>query len=235
VKRRHYDLFADVFAYPTAELPLGVMELRAMLAASCPEAAAPLAVFAEQLGTTTSLNDEELDDLQEVFTRSFEIQSITTLHVGYVAFGDDYKRGELLVNLNRELRDVEVELGNELSDHLSNVLRLLARWEDDAAVTELVSMVVYPCLEKMLCEFATERMVARDALYKKHYKTLIEASERVAMYQHALRALLESVRHDFEIIESPLPEKSRDFLSAIKMELEIEARGEGYRPIGRTP
>lgn len=235
MKRPHYDLFARIFTYPSAELPLQVSELCAALVASAPTAAAPLALFAEQLRSSASLSDEELDDLQEVFTRSFEIQSITTLHVGYVAFGDDYKRGELLVNLNRELRDVGVDLGNELSDHLSNVLRLVARWEDDEAVTELVSMVLYPSIEKMLSEFATERMVARDALYKKHYKTLIEASDRVAMYQYALRALIESVRHDFELTVSALPETSNDFLGSIKRELEIEDRGEGYRPIGRMP
>ncbi len=43
------------------------------------------------------------------------------------------------------------------------------------------------------------------------------------------------LRHDFELTESPLPETSMDFLGSIKRELEIEARGEGQRPIGRTP
>lgn len=233
--RPHYELFAHLFTYPTVELPLRVAELRASLEASCPAAAAELALFADQLGGVRALGRKELDDVQEIFTRSFEIQSIATLDVGYVAFGDDYKRGELLVNLNRELRDAGVEAGVELSDHLSNVLRLIARWRDEDAVGELVSMVLHPSLEKMVREFTTERMVAREALYKKHYKTLIETSDRVTMYQHALRALLEVVRSDFELLENPLPETSSDFLSSIKRELEVEARGEGHRHTGRTP
>lgn len=235
MKRPLYELFARLFRYPTAELPLEVAELRAALAPSYPEAAAELRLFAEQLRETGVLSAKPLDDLQEVFTRSFEVQSIATLDVGYVAFGDDYKRGELLVNLNRELRDLGVELGVELSDHLSNVLRLLARWEDEEAAAELVSIVLYPSLVKMLREFTTERMVAREAMYKKHYKTLIEASDRVTMYQHALRALFEVVQRDFEIAETPVPAATHDFLSSIKRELEIEARGEGHRRTGRTP
>ena len=235
MRRPLYELFARLFSYPTAELPLLVAELRAKLEGPCPDAAAELVQFAEQLRTTGPLGGAELDDLQEVFTRSFEIQSITTLDVGYVAFGDDYKRGELLVNLNRELRDAGVEAGVELSDHLSNVLHLLARWQDDEAATELVSMVLHPSLGRMLREFDTERMVAREALYRKHYKTLLEASNRVTLYQHALRALLEVIRGDFELVESPLPETSSDFLSSIRRELEMEARGEGHRHAGRTP
>jgi nitrate reductase assembly molybdenum cofactor insertion protein NarJ len=235
MKRPHYELFADLVSYPTAELPRAVSALRTALRGYPPEAEAELARFAEQLRTSSPLSDLELEDMQELFTRSFDIQSITTLYVGYVAFGDDYKRGELLVNLNRELRDVGVEIGCELSDHLANVLRLVARWEDEEAVAELVSMVLSPSLERMVAEFATERISAREALYKKHYKTLIETSDRAAMYQHVLRALVEVLRREFIISDSPLPEASGDFLGSIKRELEIEARGEGYRSVGRTP
>jgi hypothetical protein len=33
-----------------------------------------------------------------LFTRSFDVQAVTTLDLGYIVFGEDYKRGELLVN-----------------------------------------------------------------------------------------------------------------------------------------
>jgi hypothetical protein len=55
------------------------------------------------------------------------------------------------------------------------------------------------------------------------------------MYQHALRALLEVVRFDFELVANAAPETTSDFLSSLTRELEMEARGEGHRPIGRTP
>ena len=68
--------------------------------------------FAKALPTDGGPFDPEaLDEVQEVFTRSFDVQSITTLGVGYVMFGDDYKRGEMLVNLNRELRDAGIDPG----------------------------------------------------------------------------------------------------------------------------
>ena len=85
---------------------------------------------------------------REIHTRSFEVQSITTLDVGYVAFGDDYKRGELLVNLNREHEAVGVDCGSELPDHLPNVLRLMARWQDPELVMSSFRRSWFPRSER---------------------------------------------------------------------------------------
>ena len=52
---------------------------------------------------------------EEIYTRTFDVQAITTLDVGYVLFGDDYKRGELLVNLNNE----HTKAGNDLRNGIS--------------------------------------------------------------------------------------------------------------------
>ena len=45
-------------------------------------------------------------------------QVLATLDIGYVLFGDDYKRGELLANLNQEHRKANNDCGTELADHL---------------------------------------------------------------------------------------------------------------------
>ena len=96
-------------------------------------------------------------------------------------FGDDYKRGEMLVNLNRELRDHGINCGSELPDHLPNVLRLIARWRDRELAAEFVREILHPALEMMIAEFGQRRMEARNGLYQKHFKTLIVSSaERCA-------------------------------------------------------
>jgi len=58
------------------------------------------------------------------------VQAVTTLDVGFILFGDDYKRGEMLVNISREIKEVGHDCGNELADHLPNILFLVSRMED---------------------------------------------------------------------------------------------------------
>lgn len=231
-QRTHYEQLALLFDYPEADMPLHVRTLLARLEGDYPEAAEALERFAVLLpGEGNELTRVEKDEVQELFTRSFQVQAVTTLDVGYIAFGDDYKRAELLVNLNREHREVGVDCGSELSDHLPNVLRLLARWADEEMCEEFVDLILHPALERMVEEFGSRRIEARNRLYKKHHKTLIVTSElRATMYQHALKALLEVVRADFRLEECSKPEETSDFLRHIGREMEIEARGAGHRP-----
>ena len=176
---------------------------------------------------------EALDEVQEIFTRSFDVQAITTLGVGYVMFGDDYKRGEMLVNLNREMRDAGIDCGTELPDHLPTVLRLIARWEDRELAQEFVQEILHPALEGMVAEFSQRRMATREGLYQKHYKTLIISSaERGTMFRAPLAALVEVLKEDFELAEWKPPEVDNDFLGSIGRELEIEANKGKPSPTG---
>ena len=98
--------------------------------------------------------------MQEIFTRSFDVQAITTLGVGYVMFGDDYKRGELLVNLNREHREAGVECGTELPDHLPNVLACSAGGRIRRSSAEFVEEILHPALRMMIEEFGRIALAA---------------------------------------------------------------------------
>ena len=213
---KHYESLADMFDYPGPGLQERIRAARKALEGRYPEAALELGEFARLLPPAVA-------ELQEIHTRSFEVQSITTLDVGYVAFGDDYKRGELLVNLNREHSAVGVDCGSELPDHLPNVLRLMARWQDPELVDEFVQEILVPALRKMLREFGPDRMEQRNALYEKHYKTLIAtAAERATMYRHALAALLAVVEKDFRPADESDALQSNDFLRSIGREMEID-------------
>lgn len=233
----HYELYAPLFAHPEADFLERVQAAVAFTGGRYPDAAVEIERFAALLpGNGDRLSPEELTEVQEIFTRSFEVQAVVTLDVGYVAFGDDYKRAELLVNLTRELRDAGLEPGVELADHLSNILRLLARWDCDEARDEFVALLLHPALERMIGEFELDRTQVRNALYEKHYKTLIESSaQRGVIYRYALAALLEVIRADFSLSACEQPEKTSDFLRSLRRELEIEAKGEGERPSGRIP
>jgi nitrate reductase assembly molybdenum cofactor insertion protein NarJ len=84
----HYQALADLFEYPDIKYPQQVRKIIDLLDGNYPEAVADLERFLELLP------DRELRTMQELFTRSFDVQAITTLDIGYVLFGDDYKRGE---------------------------------------------------------------------------------------------------------------------------------------------
>lgn len=221
----HYEHLAVLFDYPKQDYPTWVQSVYSLLAGRYVIAAAEIESFAKMLPTEGGhLSPEELDEVQEIFTRSFDVQSITTLGVGYVMFGDDYKRGELLVNLNRELRDAGIDCGTELPDHLPTVLRLIARWEDRELVEEFVREILHPSIQMMIEEFGHMRMEQRNGLYKKHYKTLIASSpHRAAMFRDALSAVLEVLRVDFGLETWKPPEQDNDFLRSVALELEIEA------------
>ena len=220
----HYQQLATVFDYPEADLPAQMRRLCESLQSRYPAAASRLEFFAKALpGSGEQLSEMELDEVQEIFTRSFDVQAITTLSVGYIVFGDDYKRGELLVNLNREHRDAGLDCGSELSDHLPNVLRLIAKWQDPELVTEFVGEILHPAIDNMIYEFGADRILERNRLYRKHYKTLIASSaNRGTMYIDALQGLLAVLKQDFNLADHRRPEQRSDFLRSLGREMEIE-------------
>jgi nitrate reductase assembly molybdenum cofactor insertion protein NarJ len=232
----HYEHLAKLFEYPRRDFPAWVQATYELLAGRYLMAAAHVVAFAQALPTNGEpLSPDALDEVQEVYTRSFDVQPITTLEVGYVMFADDYKRGEMLVNLGREMRELGIDGGHELADHLSNVLRLLARWQDRDLASEFVRMILHPALERMVGEFGELRSSGRDRLYQKHFKTLIVSSaERGSIYLEPLSAVLEVLKIDFELgdrIPDPGP---NDFLRSLEQELLIETEEEAPLQGGRT-
>jgi len=168
---------------------------------------------------------------QELHTRTFEVQALTTLDAGYVLFGDDYKRGEMLSNLNREHAKAGNDCGSELADHLPNLLRLLPKLENAGLREELVREVLVPALMLMIREFDPERIERKNDAYRKHFKALIDPAGGAdpTAYRHALRAVLGVLQKDFEVGEriAKLSAWNRrpqtvDFLGLVEKEIEVE-------------
>jgi nitrate reductase assembly molybdenum cofactor insertion protein NarJ len=222
----HYKVLARLFEYPDALFPERVNSVRDHVAEAYPGAAKMIDRFIELLP------DHDLRMMQELFTRSFDVQAVTTLDIGYVLFGDDYKRGELLSNLNREHVAHEVDCGHELSDHLPNVLNLMAKLPDDELLDELVEEIVAPALHKMIGEFDDRRIEHKHEAYRKHYKTLIESpsdSRDVAtLYQYTLRALYQVLKTEFGFAEPIRSANTSDFLGKLANENEIEEQASAF-------
>ena len=224
MSRPIYILLADLFDYPGQDYRDKVLRALTAVREVCPAAADRLRRFHDLLPFHD--RDEPLKVMQELYPRSFDVQAITTLDLGYVLFGDDYKRGELLVNLSREHKVIANDCGGELGDHLPNVLRLIGISETESRemVEDLVSLIVAPALRQMIREFAPDRFEEKDRLYRRHHRTLIEKSEaRAGIYGLALEALYSVLESDFTIVAwAPTGDAPADFLESIKRELAIE-------------
>ena len=240
-----YAHLVPLLKYPTDALPeQTALAIRALEKGDRPEAAAHLLAFAELLpwGCSVAGNASPLEDQEEIYTRSFEIQAITTLDIGYILFGDEYKRAEVLVNLSREHQTYGVDCGRELADHLSNILALMAVAEEPEMTGDLVSMILAPAMRMMVGEFTPARIEAKESVYRKHHKTLIESdSTRSGMYGHVLYAVYSLLQKDFDFTEGEvIQDFSSDFLSSISRELQIEReeekpQGQFEPPVSHSP
>jgi nitrate reductase assembly molybdenum cofactor insertion protein NarJ len=212
-----YSLLADLFVYPDEAIAANTARVQEYLDLQYPTAGHHLETFSECVAQTT------LHEMQEIFLRSFDVQAVTTLDIGYVLFGDDYKRGAMLVNLNQEHAKVGNPCYNELADHLPNVLRLVPLIEDDDFRAELVDRLLAPAMRKIIAEFDPERIVSKEKVYHKHHKTLIDNSkEHRTIYLKPLLALYELISADFTLTDDRPPEPSSDFLKNIGTEITLE-------------
>ena len=97
----------------------------------------------------TFVANSEFTELEELFTRTFDMNPQTCLEVGWHLYGEDYKRGELLVNMRQALAQYHLPESEELPDHMSHCLLLLARMEPEEAPI-FVDEYLLPALEKIL-------------------------------------------------------------------------------------
>ncbi|PKL83922.1 MAG: hypothetical protein CVV24_02510 [Ignavibacteriae bacterium HGW-Ignavibacteriae-3] len=213
----HYLLLADLFVYPIEELRFKTENAQKFLDGHYPTAAKYLAEF------TSIINSIPLRQWEEIYTRSFDVQALTTLDAGYVLFGDDYKRGELLVNLNNEHKKTNNDCGTELADHLPNLLRLLVRVNDDDFKNDLIFLIIIPALKKIIGEFENEKIHKKNDIYEKHHKTLITQEENNGKaYKWPLLALLEVLTSDFQENHSGMIDGTT-FSHEISNELKIQS------------
>lgn len=188
-----YNLLAGLFMYPENEAySIKVNQVYDYLVKTFSEAALSLQPFVDFAEASSIV------DIQELFLRSFDVQAITTLDIGFILFGEDYKRGKLLVHLNEEHRKAGNNCDTELSDHLPNLLRLLPKISDEEMQAEMARLLLLPAIEKMISEFSFEKIEKKDAVYKKHQKVLLEYSHNHrTVYQNCLWALFLVLQRDF--------------------------------------
>jgi nitrate reductase delta subunit len=145
-----FEALAALLAYPESDYGQRLSAARAALDESAThDAAACLDAFAARI------DGMSLEELQERFTGSFDLNPTCTLDLGWHLFGEQYERGAFLVEIRDALREQGIPESSELPDHLTHVLTLLGRLEPDRAEA-LAVRAVRPALDRILAG-VTER------------------------------------------------------------------------------
>lgn len=72
----------------------------------------------------------ELGAWEELHTRTLDLSPLFVPYVGHAIWGESYRRGEFMADLNRAMAGAGVDPAGELPDHLEPVLRYLAAAAD---------------------------------------------------------------------------------------------------------
>ena len=168
-RSQRYDLLARLLDYPEeggyAEAVSACMDA---LEDGYAEAAALLRPLHDRVRAMSR------GEVQELYTRTFDINAVCTLEIGWHIYGEDYARGALLVKLREQLRLLNVPESCELPDHLTHVLLLIGRMIGDEA-DELAARYLLPGLDKML-----EGMAEGEH----PYRALIQTVSKVVRTDH---------------------------------------------------
>jgi nitrate reductase delta subunit len=136
------ELLAPLFSYPGGDYHARAGECLKATRGESPEAGTPLAEF------SASIEGLSTEQLQELYTRTFDLNPMCTLEIGWQLYGEDYHRGEFLVKMRQQLRKHELHESGELPDHMTHALVLLAKLRPEEAA-EFAGEYLLPSLDKM--------------------------------------------------------------------------------------
>lgn len=121
------------------------------------------------------IQNSSVTEREENYIKTFDIQAPCYLEVGYVLFGEDYKRGHFLVKMQELHREAGHDCGTELPDFLPNVLELLPLLAPEEAA-ELVGKLVLSAVQKMVNALSAENV----------YRPVLEVTLALLKFPEAL-------------------------------------------------
>jgi nitrate reductase assembly molybdenum cofactor insertion protein NarJ len=152
---RALELLADVMSYPGPAFARVAADCAAALAPAHPAAAERLARLAEFA---------RADDAEAAYTAAFDLAPVTSPYVGDQLFGASRERALLMAGLRGLQRDAGVAPREELPDHVSEVLRLLAAPLPPEVGDDLARDGLAPAARRMLAALEEARHPWADAV-----------------------------------------------------------------------
>jgi nitrate reductase molybdenum cofactor assembly chaperone len=136
------DALSRLLTYPNEQTLEAAELLYVAVADELPEAAAEASAFGK------FVDAHEPWEVEEAFTRTFDVNPACALEIGWHLFGEEYARGTMLVRMREELRKYGIPESSELTDHITHVLAVVAAMPADEA-ERFVGACVAPAVEKM--------------------------------------------------------------------------------------
>lgn len=134
--------FSRLLSYPDQHTAQAAELLYIVLQSEVDEAATSVSQFG------TFLDQNEIWQVEEAFTGTFDVNPSCALEVGWHLFGEEYARGMFLVRMREELRKHDLPESVELPDHISHVLAVVAAMQE-AEAAKFVTACVQPAVKKM--------------------------------------------------------------------------------------
>ena len=138
------ELFAGTLRYPDAQMPQYCDQLQECLAREAPDAATEFQMYQKAMTELTLASQCEL------YTRTFDLMAVCSPYAGIHLYGEDnYKRGGLMARLKEVFTMNGLEIGNELPDHVTVLLRYCTVAPAQEA-QEVCEYLLRPTLESMI-------------------------------------------------------------------------------------
>ncbi len=113
--------------YPDSGYLQRLHQCRQALEVSCCRAAAGL------LEVEEALTERSVSELEELYTRTFDLNPTCSLEIGWHLYGEQYERGRFLVRCRDLLEELNIDEDGELPDHLSSLVAAQGRLSNELA------------------------------------------------------------------------------------------------------
>jgi len=135
--------FASLLSYPGQDVAAVADECIASLRQIDREAALSLESFVR------FIEAHDISRIEEAFTGTFDLQSLCHPYVGYQLCGESQQRTMFMLKLRELYSEHDFAPGNELPDHLSEIMRFVGSIADRECRMEIIRDGLLPALEKM--------------------------------------------------------------------------------------
>lgn len=135
--------FAALLSYPNGQVAEHAERCLLSMKRVDSKAVAPLESF------SAFVEDHKPSHVEEAFTAAFDLQSVCHPYIGYQLCGESQQRTMFMLKLRELYRQFDFEPGNELPDHIGEVLRFVGSINDCDCRDEIIRDGLLPALEKL--------------------------------------------------------------------------------------
>ena len=135
--------FATMLSYPVENVVAEARTCSEGLKQISPEASVALESFIGFLETN------DISRIEEAFTGTFDLQSLCHPYVGYQLCGESQQRTMFMIKLRELYQQYGFISGNELPDHLTEIVRFVGSIDDQDCRQEIIQDGLLPALAKI--------------------------------------------------------------------------------------